>query len=263
MVIRKFINTASSLCLFIFSYHSLAQNQNNKWYFGFNAGLDFMTNPPTALTNGAMSTSEGCATISDSAGNLLFYTNGVTVFNKLHAVMQNGTGLGGNISSSQSAIIEKKPGSNSLYYIFTQSGSNNPAIGTAYSIVDLSMAAGMGSVTVKIATLATPTSEKLTSTKHCNGSDTWVIVHGDNSAVFMSFLLTSSGVNTVPVLSTLGSVQDLLDIGCMKISPNGRKLGLALNYLDKFEVFDFDENFIDNCVQYVICFAHKLSQHYL
>ena len=46
------------------------------WYFGRNAGLDFNTNPPTPLLDGAMNTVEGCATISDINGNLLFYTNG-------------------------------------------------------------------------------------------------------------------------------------------------------------------------------------------
>ena len=33
---------------------------------------------PVAVTNGAMTAVEGCAAISDSAGNLLFYTNGET-----------------------------------------------------------------------------------------------------------------------------------------------------------------------------------------
>ena len=56
-----------------------AQNQNNRWYFGINAGLNFNSGSPVALTDGALFSNEGCATISDNSGNLLFYTNGVIV----------------------------------------------------------------------------------------------------------------------------------------------------------------------------------------
>lgn len=40
-----------------------------------------------------MESFEACASISDSAGNLLFYTNGEKVWNKNHEVMPNGEGL--------------------------------------------------------------------------------------------------------------------------------------------------------------------------
>ena len=92
--------------LIVIGIHS--QNETKKWYFGNQAGLDFMTSPPTILTNGVINTVEGCATISDAAGNLLFYTDGITVYNKNHVVMANGTGLNGNSSSTQSAIIITK-----------------------------------------------------------------------------------------------------------------------------------------------------------
>jgi hypothetical protein len=98
----------SFLCLL--ALQVLAQNESQKWYFGSNAGLDFSTNPPTPLTNGMLNTIEGCATICDALGNLLFYTDGSTVYDQTHAVMANGTGLSGNSSSTQSAIIVKKPG---------------------------------------------------------------------------------------------------------------------------------------------------------
>ena len=88
------------------------------WYFGANAGLTFTANPPSVLT-GSLNTTEGCASISDQNATLLFYTDGVTVYNSLHQVMSNGTGLHGHISTMQSASIVKKPGTTNLYYIFT------------------------------------------------------------------------------------------------------------------------------------------------
>ena len=102
---KKFI-----LIFFLVIQHFLyAQKEGNIWYFGSNAGIDFNTEIPTAITDGAMDTPEGCATMCDNMGNILFYTNGVTVWNSEHEVMPNGDELFGNVSSTQSAIIIKKP----------------------------------------------------------------------------------------------------------------------------------------------------------
>ncbi len=237
---------------------SYSQNEAKKWYFGNGAGLNFSTSPPTALANGSMVVFEGCASIADGAGNLLFYTDGSSVWNQSHNIMANGTGLNGQWTPSQSAIILKKPGSATLYYIFNVTGGNNvnfPA-GAFYSIVDISLAAGQGSVTVKNVTLSsTYTAEKLTATKHCNGVDWWVLVRDahylNNTPMFKAFLLTSLGVNANPVLSAAPNWSNnnvfYYDIGCMKISPNGKKLGCALynanwNNLNSaaFELHDFD-----------------------
>lgn len=218
----------------------LAQNETSKWYFGNQAGLDFMTNPPTVLTNGVLTTIEGCATIADAAGNLLFYTDGSTVYNQNHVAMANGTGLFGNSSSSQSAIIAKQPGNSNIYYIFTQTGP--PGTGAAYSIVDMNLAAGLGSVTVQNFTLSNNCTEKLTSVRHCNGTDIWVIYHGWNSDEFKAHLLTASGLNPTPVITNIGTphASSTNYAGCMKTSPNGKKLGVAIYGLGLFEMFDFD-----------------------
>lgn len=153
-------NTAQKFLTILFVLFQIvvpSQNEFSKWYFGQYAGLDFSTTPPTALTNGSLITSEGVATISDANGNLLFYTDGVTIRNSSHSVMANGTGLGGNASSTQSGIIVKQPGNTNVFYVFTAYNT----IGVNYSKVDMNLAAGLGSVTVKNATLHAPTCEKL------------------------------------------------------------------------------------------------------
>ena len=219
-----------------------SQNQINKWYFGTNAGLDFMTNPPTALTNGSIGIGEGCATMSDVSGNLLFYSQGTTVRDQNHMAMPNGIGMFGNPSSAQGVIFEKQPGNSNLYYMFTVHGPNpNPYWGANYSIIDMSLAAGLGSVTVANEILAANTTEGLTSTRHCNGMDTWVITHEHNSANFKTFLLNASGVNTVAVVSTAAPVlsHSLSFVSCMRASPNGKKLALSA-YKHGFHLYDFD-----------------------
>ena len=61
----------------IFFSFTVYGQQANYWYFGDKAGLNFNTSPPTALTDGQLNTFEGCATISDNNGALLFYTSNI------------------------------------------------------------------------------------------------------------------------------------------------------------------------------------------
>ena len=236
--------------LFIASVIKLsAQNEASKWYFGVNAGLDFMTSPITILTNSQMNSWEGCSAISDQAGNLLFYSDGNTIWNSTHSPMANGTGLAGLNTSTQSSIIIKQPGNSNIYFIFTLMG--NLIGGLSYSTIDMNLAAGMGSVTVKNSVAYSGTcTEKLAATKHCNGQDIWVVSHDNNNTNFRAFLITTTGVSSVAVVSSIGSTH-LSYHGQMKISPNGRKLGVSLQYVTNvFEVFDFNSatGVVSNCI---------------
>ena len=67
-------------------FFATAQNEGNIWYFGENAGLDFNSGAPVPLIDGQLNTLEGCAAISDNSGDLLFYTDGMTVYNKNHII---------------------------------------------------------------------------------------------------------------------------------------------------------------------------------
>ena len=107
------------IALLVFtSLFSFSQNETKKWCFGNKAALDFMTSPPTAFTS-SINAGEGCSSIADANGNLLFYTDGVTIFNANHSIMANGTGLLGSSyqSTSQGALIVKQPGSATIYYV--------------------------------------------------------------------------------------------------------------------------------------------------
>jgi len=110
--------TLYTLALVLLASSAYSQGEANWWYFGNNAGIHFAP-VATNVTGGALNTTEGVASISDAAGNLLFYTDGVTVYNSTHTTMTNGIGLLGDASSTQSAIIVKQPGSSSLNWKFT------------------------------------------------------------------------------------------------------------------------------------------------
>lgn len=227
-----------------FSNISFAQNEANIWYFGENAGLDFNSGSPVALLDGQLNTLEGCSTISDTNGNLLFYSDGVTVWNRNHGVMLNGTGLNGHESSTHSALIVPKPNDPNLYYIFTVDQPFAEANGIQYSEVDMTLDSGLGGITTnKNIVLYAPTTEKLTAIKNASGTGFWVLSHKFNSNEFIAYEITASGVNPTPVISAVGTdVTDSQDgIGQIKIAPNGSKVAVARRgNLDEVQLFDFN-----------------------
>jgi gliding motility-associated-like protein len=116
----------SYLCvLLLFCSSIFAQNEAANWTFGSNAGLNFNieTNSVIPFVS-EINTAEGCSSISDNDGNLLFYTDGRTVWDRQNNIMPNanyfgGTGLFGDPSSTSSGLIVPHPTNDSLYYIFT------------------------------------------------------------------------------------------------------------------------------------------------
>jgi len=234
--------------LFYFTFSSFAQKESNIWYFGYQAGIDFNSGSPVALLDGQLSTSEGCASISNKEGNLLFYTDGVTVWNRNHAVMLNGTDLKGNVSSTHSAIIVPKPNSKDIYYIFTVDHLAGPN-GLQYSEVDMSLDGGQGAITSnKNILLHTPVTEKVTAIKSSISNEYWVVSHKWESSDFISYKVSESGINNTPIISTVGSFIEVppapnfnntTSLGAIKISPNGKKLAVARRYYG-VELYDFD-----------------------
>lgn len=166
-----------------------------------------------------MTTSVSCASIADAAGNLLFYTDGSTIWNNLNNVMLNGTGILSG-KGTQCVLIAKQPGSNSIYYIFVSTDN-----GLHYSIVDISLAGGLGGVTLKNTFLTViPQINKVTGTYYCNRTDLWILSQDQSTNVTRAYLLTSSGLNASPVISAIGSVNyGGFETG-LKFSPDGRKL---------------------------------------
>ncbi|MCX6269652.1 MAG: gliding motility-associated C-terminal domain-containing protein [Bacteroidetes bacterium] len=228
-------------------YSSFSQKEYSNWYFGNNAGITFNSGTPIPLNNGASFQGEGCASISDSSGNLLFYTNGWEIFNRLHQHMPNAFGLTGSTTTTQSALIIPKPLCNRYYYVFTlspQAGSP----GLRYSIVDMQACGGLGDVVEKNILLLSPSTEKITAIRHANGVDIWIIAHGWNNNWFYAYRLSPSGLDMTPVISTIGTVYgdppgslNGCSAGYLKPSPKGNLIVSAVSTLNIYELFKFDK----------------------
>jgi gliding motility-associated-like protein len=229
------------ILLFISSAFAKAQLESSFWYFGINAGIDFNSGNAVAIDNGQLNTGEGCATISDEFGNLLFYTDGSLVYDANHTLMPNGTGLIGNSSSTSSAIIVPFPANPGKYFIFTVDTDDlvyRNTEGLHYSIVDMSLNGGSGDVDInnKNINLLSITSEKLTAISNATGDGFWIITQFQD--VFYSYELTTNGLNNNPVLSQVAPFIELIispitnvDVAAMrgyiKVNARGNKLAAA------------------------------------
>ena len=222
---------------------AFAQKEGNIWCFGDNVGLDFNSGSPVFFSGVAMAQWEGVSSIANANGELLFYSDGITVWNRNHAVMPNGSGLTGGFSSTQSALIVKQPGANPNYYLFSapETGSMNPL---NYAIIDTTLQGGLGDLTVKNVNVYPNCDERVTACMHANGMDVWILTTTFSGDSIIAFLLSSSGLNFTPVTSYNGLAHPQggsSQIGYLKTSPSGNHLAFAFyNQNGPYELYDFD-----------------------
>ena len=200
------------------------------------------------------------ANIADSAGNLLFYTNGCWIANVVGDTMVNGINLNpGQFANGYcpdgfpKAIMQVAlpfPDSVNKYILFHQTGDVSIySRKLYYSIIDMSLDSGRGEVTQKnqIA-FSDSLIFGITACKHANGRDWWVAVLKDSSDVIYTLLLTPNGITNiqqqhlfVPMHINFSSIQ--------AFSPDGSKYAYTVSsatgnmsypYLRDLRILDFD-----------------------
>lgn len=208
------------------------ESQGVKWYFGKNAGLDFSGGgTPKPITDGKLSTIEGSSSIANTKGVLLFYSDGITIYDKdgkpMKSLVPGDTNtvqipLNGNTNSTQSALIVPKPtcrGCEYLYYVYTTSEIRGKKSLT-YSVVDMRKNGGKGAIVEKNIPLTDKSTEQSAAVENKRDSTYWVItrIYGTNK--FEVRHLTR-GENADPVTYTGGQVIDSLANaeGYIKIGP--------------------------------------------
>ncbi|MBT1685688.1 T9SS type B sorting domain-containing protein [Dawidia soli] len=224
--------------------YNVQDQRANIWYFGNQAGIDFnpvFDNPPgapEAITNPVMDALEGTSTISDRNGQVIFFTDGNTVWNHDFDVV--GTDIGGvNDNSSQAALIIPVPGDETLYYIFTT--EEIPGTGTyrlAYSLYDIKLNFPTGGLRAKNVTLFTRSTERIT------GNENWLIAHEYGNNIFRAYRITTAGIDN-PIFSGIGSDHNIAfptnAEGYMRLGPQNR-LAVPIytpGVSNIVEVFDF------------------------
>ncbi len=249
--------------------------QENIWAFGLHAGLDFTTGVPVPIETG-ITTAEGCASVCDHTGRLLFYTNGSLVWDRNNNLMLNGTELCpfGTASTTQGAVIVPMPDSTNKYYVFSMSQYEAiPNQGKLfYSIVNMDLNNGLGDVEPdrKAIQIAKGLTEHMTAVAgdKCN---IWLLTV-DRQDSLKAFYIDNEGIDPRPVITPIQRSSNFSNVGItgsISASPDRRRIAIARTNL---VVYDFDPytGIASNAIvldrgtndNYSVCFSPDNSKVY-
>ena len=271
-----------AIILSIISMSAHSQHRDNIWMMGIYAAfipysnyyyMDFTNgNPDTVVQYRKMPMYITNASICDTAGNLLFYTNGEWIANADGDTLLNSQNFNPGyytqyyspvgLGFSQAALFLPFSDTSRLYYVVSESAElfiNKDSAYDAqpfyltYSIIDASLDSGRGGVLPNAKNINiindTLLLGRITACKHANGRDWWVVVHKYYSDVYYKLLFTESGVYG-PYTQQIGSLfpakiltpfgYDDFDIAGMAcFSPDGSKYA-TVGPSRIMEVLDFD-----------------------
>jgi gliding motility-associated-like protein len=228
------------LCCFILLFgasHIYAQGENNNWCFGDGTGLTFNTVSPSTFPD---STIHQGASVSDAAGNLLFYVSDSTVRDKNQNIMPNGQGLLlDSLSFLHKIIIIQSPTNNNQYYIVF-SGNGSTTSKAYYSLVDMTLNNGLGDVVPgqKKIVMATDVGIDMACVPINGGCDGyWIILHDEYFMDYKAFKLSANSLFTDSVISIGLQLGTPMLEPQICVSPDGSRLvrsrrQISFNYYD-------------------------------
>lgn len=200
------------LLFLVFTSRLTAQLHGANWMVGPTTSiLDFRNDTVVVSPISAwMNTTDANAVISDEAGDLLYYTNGIFIADRNGDSVLNGNGISPcpyttqqaihGLNVPQAAMFLPMPGDARYYYLFHFSNDtlNDGRPGTLYySVIDKYGNLGLGEVIDKnhIYYKGVFWGGGMTGCKHANGRDWWIVMHGRNNNTFSTFLLTPNGIS--------------------------------------------------------------------
>jgi hypothetical protein len=224
--------------------------------FDFNGGSLNILKQPEGLNSFVTN-----ASICDHDGNLLFYSNGCSINNAQHELMENGNNLNfgysylsGNCpdygnTCTKGIMILPLPNSDSLYYVIHKKYEAEPDgelhIGKLlYTTVDMSLDGGLGAVIAKNKVIIDDTlhSGDLHAVKHANNEDWWILSCSSRNNTYYRVLIDASGVSSVDT-QNIGTAPDAFynNGGNANFSPDGTKYARYTKG-DQLVLFDFDRS---------------------
>lgn len=200
-----------------------AQKHDYNWIFGYSnnsttprfggANIDFNTSPPVLYPQKKkIDMRFYCGICSDSSGQLMFYTNGISIRDTTHNIMLHGDTINpgpvwqnwNNLSypNGPFCFALPAPGVANHYFLFHMAAVILPDIGGVtspfyYTIIDINGNNGLGEVKKKNQVIL-PEGYDYTApvaVKHGNGRDWWIITGIVSEPVLYTFLLDPDGVH--------------------------------------------------------------------
>jgi gliding motility-associated-like protein len=259
----------TTLLLLLLSQVLYAQKQNNNWCFSRHCGIDFNPSTPTGFTSACNANEGGAATVSSrTTGKLLFYTDGVKIWDRTHKVMPNGANVGNDpiSTSAQGSLIIPYVGDTNKYHVFTMEPQSSPNGTLFVSTVDMKLNGGLGDVItgqIKVP-VDTGFAEGMTYTTKVECQPYyWLLLSRRNSHQFYAYKVTKAGIATTPVISTPTFPQPVIQPGivCMKISSDNKRVLYSVDDCNLANwptagitsfvtMYDFDEQtgIVSNCM---------------
>jgi len=203
----------------------MAQGEMDNWFFGEFAGLNFSSGTPEVLAESAINSIEACASISDSLGNLLFYSQGNKVFNRDHEEMLNGNLGAYSRNATQGTGIIPMPGDNEKYYVFSMRYIGE-MYGLDYAIIDMAGDSNRGEVIDSGNFLRDGITEKMTFVQQTESPNVWLIVHDFGSDEYVVFLISEAGISEATTYAT--GITHSERYGYLQPSPDGSILAASV-----------------------------------
>ena len=208
------------------------------WKVGYNSGaenygdsacttIDFNFNPPLFQKEYRnLNTHLTTASICDTVGNFLFYTNGRKIENWANEIMEGGDTMVydsvtafyfGDYNEGrivQGALVLPAPSSDSRYYVIYKYAIFRPnnvvnklqTNECLFSLVDMEENEGKGAVIEQNVSMVYDSLHfgRLTACRHANGRDWWLLLPKFQTNEFIRFLLTPAGIYLCVIRTSSG-----------------------------------------------------------
>lgn len=233
-------------------------NTDSSWFFGTQSALSFQTG--TAIratitnTNSSHSFTEGAAVQSSATGQLLFYTNGIHIFNAQQQLTNQSNPMMGNRSAQSGVLIVPDPGNASQYYIFTKDARENTnPNGFRSSKVQMN-----GSAPTLVATNTPITipagcstgndaailgGEGITAVQTCNGYWIITVIQRPTGFSVAVYQLNANGLTFNSEFPLTSQPNASYSASNVQVSPDGNRL-LVSGFIENgsYLLYDFNKN---------------------
>ncbi len=258
----------SILLVFFYALNSYSQKHDNIWFVGrdfpednwfsvYELNFNFF---PVKIErkHGILNFRITSSTYCDSLGNLLFYTNGISLKNKNDETVEGGSEL--NPGPQRNAVIADgynlpkaafflpAPDNDSMIYLIHTGMDYSPmnihTIGGSvlyYTLIDKYANNGEGKVTEANVPLLVDEMRPATSVRHSNGRDWWIMVSSEPENRYFRFLLTPEGFEG-PYEQEIGSEKRDTFSGLSALqsfSPDGKRY-VDYNGSSGYSLYNFD-----------------------
>lgn len=240
---------------------SIAQKLYDQWPFS-----DFVTTsffditsgePQSFISSSGMKMEGTVASICDTLGSILLYTNGIYIADSTHKMIENGDGLNpgffaelyknSGYKNQWGAVFISVPSEIENYYLIHTGVEKNDSLVAQFSplyYTTIKKEKGKFSVTSKNQILQTGNLMPFVVVKHGNGRDWWLIQPSSSFNLYDFYLIDSSGVHWQHQQKFDINYYSGIDQPCSggaqnSISPDGKKL-LILDNGCGVLLFDFD-----------------------